>query len=528
MIPDALRSRFQIQKNHVQHLVSWMGEYKNKTGMPNFPSEISENIIKFIIHNRLGDQTCQWTRDTDFQRKQKPPGDLISAREGNVEVKCFTSEGPSSFGPREKFDVVYFLDARQWMEDYFESWRVDLANDCEIWKNILVNNEESFYDQALRGIRPRETWEKIKAQIPPEHITLVYQGNFENIFKNDPMTNFSHLPNKMNNNTTSSGSPKFRMIDLCAGTGGFTLAMQSTDQVECVFANDKTLYAKKIYDANFGHSLKILDIHDLEVTEIPPHDILTAGFPCQPFSIAGKQGGFEDPRSNVLFKIFEILDYHQPQCLILENVKNLLTHDKKRTFLRIQEELAERGYYINHKVINSEKTGLPQHRERVFIVGFRSEKLSHQFDFDFEDVPKQPISNFLEQEVEKKFYYNEKFPKWDILREQVIRNDTFYQYRRGQIRENKGKVCPCLMANMGKGGHNVPILLDENGIRKITPRECFNLQGFPPTYQFPDNMSPTRLYELIGNAISIPVVTILAQKIVLLLRKEMEPSSQLD
>ena len=151
---------------------------------------------------------------------------------------------------------------------------------------------------------------------------------------------------------------KLRMIDLFAGTGAFSLAFQGTANV--VFGNDMVEHSKTIYDTNFNHKLTLQNLNDVKVEDIPPHDILTGGFPCQPFSIAGLQEGFKDERSNVFWKILAIIDHHQPKCVILENVKNLVSHDENKTFATIKSNLEGRGYHICHKVLNTaEITGIP-------------------------------------------------------------------------------------------------------------------------------------------------------------------------
>jgi DNA (cytosine-5)-methyltransferase 1 len=304
-----------------------------------------------------------------------------------------------------------------------------------------------------------------------------------------------------------------KMIDLFAGTGAFTNAFQNTGKVQCVFANDMVKWSKTIYDENFKHKLTLGDLHDLEVESIPPHDILTGGFPCQPFSIAGLREGFDDERSNVFWKILEIIDHHNPSCVILENVKNLLTHDEGRTFETIRVNFTDRGYHLHWKVLDTaEITGIPQHRERIYIVALKSKDVSDRFSLEFPMIGKRPISVFLEPEVNGKYYYTDKSTTWDLVKENVVKEDTVYQYRRVYVRENKSGECPTLTANMGGGGHNVPLIKDGKGIRKLTPRECFNLQGFDPEYKLP-KLSDTNLYKLVGNAVSVPVVQLIADRL---------------
>ncbi len=313
---------------------------------------------------------------------------------------------------------------------------------------------------------------------------------------------------------------KLTMIDLFAGTGAFSLAFEDTKAVDVVFGNDMVEHSKKIYDENFGHKLTLKDLNDINVKDIPKHDILTGGFPCQPFSIAGHQEGFKDERSNVFWKILAIIDHHKPKCVILENVKNLVSHDSKKTFETIKTNLESRGYNICYKVLNTaEITGIPQHRERIYIVCLKSKNVFDKFTLDFPKVQKKQISEFLESDVPSKYYYTEKSSTWNLVKENVVKKNTIYQYRRVYVRENKSSECPTLTANMGGGGHNVPLILDDKGIRKLTPRECFNFQGFPQTYKLP-NLSDSNLYKLAGNAVSVPVVKLIADRIIPLLQQE--------
>jgi len=302
-----------------------------------------------------------------------------------------------------------------------------------------------------------------------------------------------------------------RMIDLFAGTGAFTYAFENTKNVKCVFANDMNKESKQIYDSNFSHKLTLGDLNDIDVNDIPPHDILTGGFPCQPFSIAGKREGFDDPRSNVFWKILEIIDKHYPRCIVLENVKNLLSHDEGNTFKTIQSEIMKRGYNIHFKVLNTSTiTAIPQHRERIYIVCLKD---NIDFSLEFDSVNHDSIQPYLDSNIPSKYYYTNKSSTWSLLQPMVKSRDTVYQYRRVYVRENKSKECPTLTANMGSGGHNVPIILDEIGIRKLTPRECFNFQGFPDSYILP-SIADSHLYKLAGNAVSLPVVQLIANRIV--------------
>ena len=257
-------------------------------------------------------------------------------------------------------------------------------------------------------------------------------------------------------------------------------------------------------------------MNDIDVKDIPEHDLLCGGFPCQPFSIAGHQKGFDDKRSNVFWKIIEILKTHKPNIIILENVKNLQSHDKKKTFKIIENELINAGYLLKYKIIDTCKvTNIPHHREQIYIIGFRNIDMYNKFNFDFPIIENKNIKDFLEDSISDKYYYSDRFKVFDAIKISVkkhINTNTLYQYRRYYVRENKSNHCPTLTANMGGGGHNVPLLKDDKGIRKLTPRECFNLQGFPHDYKLP-NICDGKLYKLAGNAVSIPVIELIINKL---------------
>lgn len=306
-------------------------------------------------------------------------------------------------------------------------------------------------------------------------------------------------------------------IDLFCGTGAFSYVLEKYNY-KCVLSNDMVKESKDIYSLNMNtKSFKLKDLNDLNVSnDIPKHNILCGGFPCQPFSIAGEKKGFNDERSNVFWKMIEILKYHKPEIIILENVKNLTTHDKGKTFKIIKENLEKIGYNIKYKVLDTSKiTKVPHHRERIYIVGFLDKKKYNIFNFDFVETKIEPISTYLETNIPEKYYYTNKLKVYEEVKRNVVKHidtNTIYQYRRYYVRENKSNCCPTLTANMGIGGHNVPLIKDDNGIRKLTPRECFNLQGFPKSYILP-NISDSKLYKLAGNAVSIPVIELIVNKI---------------
>jgi DNA (cytosine-5)-methyltransferase 1 len=307
-----------------------------------------------------------------------------------------------------------------------------------------------------------------------------------------------------------------KIAELFTGTGAFTYAFEEFEEFETVFSNDMEPNSKKIYDLNYDTSLTLSNIHNIKNEDIPKMDIITGGFPCQPFSIAGKKEGFNDERSNVFFKIISIINYHKPRFVILENVKNLLSHDDNKTFERISKEIKDIGYLMKYKILEtSELTGIPQHRERIYIVCFKEKKDFDKFEFPNKHVELKPIRNYLENNINNSYYYKPNLKVYEEVAEQVtkhINTNTVYQYRRYYVRENKNNVCPTLTANMGSGGHNVPLIKDDKGIRKLTPRECFNLQGFPTNFKLPQ-ISDSGLYHLAGNAISMPVGCLIAKEI---------------
>ena len=312
-----------------------------------------------------------------------------------------------------------------------------------------------------------------------------------------------------------SSSPK-TIVDLFAGSGGFSISFKKYN-FKTVFANDMNRSSYDIYKLN-NPDVKFMleDIHNINVIDFPAHDILCGGFPCQPFSIAGKRDGFKDIRSNVFWKILEIIKYHNPKIVILENVKNLKTHDKGQTYSTIENSLIELGYYVKSSILDTCKiTDIPQHRERIYIICFKDKTKYDKFNFDFPTCENKHIKHFLEYNINPKYYYTSKLKVYDTIKTNVVKHindNVIYQYRRYYVRENKKRCCPTLTANMGGGGHNVPLLLDDKGVRKLTPRECFNLQGFPLDFKLP-TMSDSVLYKIAGNAISIPVVELIAKKI---------------
>lgn len=315
-----------------------------------------------------------------------------------------------------------------------------------------------------------------------------------------------------------------KFIDLFAGIWWFHIAFHNVGS-DCVFSSEWDNNARKTYETNFKSlSPKLFesgnfsgDITKVDEKSMPDFDILTGWFPCQPFSIAGYKKWFHDEgRWDLFFDITRILKNKKPRAFLLENVKNLKTHDKWNTLKIIYQELESLGYHVTDKVLNSmEYWNLPQTRERIYIVWFLSNDAFRAFQFPEKIKLTKTIADCLEGNVDEKYYYNGK-TLYEKIKDDIVKEDTVYQWRRQYVRENKSNVCPTLTANMGTGGHNVPIIKDKKWIRKLTPRECANFQGFPKDYILP-NMADSALYKQFWNSVSIPVLQRIAENMLLAL-----------
>ncbi len=306
---------------------------------------------------------------------------------------------------------------------------------------------------------------------------------------------------------------KYRVGELFAGIGGIGLAFKKAG-FEIVWANEIDEKACVTYSSNFKHILINKDMKEVSPHDLPDIDILTGGFPCQAFSIAGYQKGFKDDRGNLFFDILRYIEALKPRVVFLENVKNLTAHDNGRTFNIIQKELTKAGYYIKSNVLNTANySDIPQNRERIYIVCFKSKRNYEKFKFPNPISKTRKLRELLEKNVSEEYSYkNSKY--YNQLKVEMKNPDTAYQWRRIYVRENKNNLCPTLTANMGTGGHNVPLIIDENNdIRKLTPRECARLQGFPDNYKLPKTLPNSALYKQIGNSVSVPVVSAIAKNI---------------
>lgn len=305
------------------------------------------------------------------------------------------------------------------------------------------------------------------------------------------------------------------------GVGGIDVGFESTDFFETVYANEADRYPAATFNENFEIQVDNRDIREVKVNEIPDFDVMLAGFPCQAFSIAGRRQGFDDEkgRGTLFFELVRIFKEKKPSIIFLENVKNLVTHDDGNTFRVILEELEKEDYCVKYAVLNSMTYGnIPQNRERIYIVAFKDRELCEKFEFPESIELTTRLSDVIdfENEVDEKYYYTPGKYKGDIyerLDEAMDDVNAVYQWRRKYVRKNMSGVVPTLTANQGEGGHNVCLIRTPHGIRKMTPRECFNTQGFPKDFRLPENMSDARLYKQAGNSVCVSVIRRIAENI---------------
>lgn len=308
--------------------------------------------------------------------------------------------------------------------------------------------------------------------------------------------------------------PPLRFIDLFCGIGGFRIAFERQD-AECVFSSDWDKYSQITYEANFGEK-PIGDITAVDVKAIPMHDILCGGFPCQPFSIAGvskkqslgRKHGFEDERQgNLFFNIAAILDHHRPQAFVLENVKNLKSHDKGRTFDVIRRTLEDDlGYHLYTKIIDA-KPLVPQHRERIFLVGFREKR-----HFEFPELPKvgPRLGTILDDTVPDKYTLTDKL--WAYLQNYAKKHHAAGNgFGFGLV--TKKDTARTLSARYYKDGSEILISQGpDRNPRRLTPRECARLMGYPEKYKI--IVSDTQAYRQFGNSVVMPVVEHIAREVI--------------
>ncbi len=345
---------------------------------------------------------------------------------------------------------------------------------------------------SKNGDRTIRRWEAGETQ--PSAIELKHVLAFP---ENIPFPNIENAP--------------YKMIDLFAGIGGTRLGFYQTKKVNVVFSSEFDEHAVKTYKANYGEQ-PFGDITKIETESIPEHDILVGGFPCQAFSQAGKKLGFEDTRGTLFFEIARILKKKQPKAFLLENVKNLTLHDHGKTFEVIVNTLEELGYEVFPCLFKAKDFGVPQNRERIYIVGFNKDKVSNYKDFIMPTPPcsETKVGQILESNVDGKYTISDKL--WNG-----------HQRRKAEHKE-KGNgfgytlftadspYTNTISARYYKDGSEILIAQEGKNPRKITPREAARLQGFPEEFIIP--VSDTQAYKQFGNSVAVPVIHAIAEEII--------------
>lgn len=328
-----------------------------------------------------------------------------------------------------------------------------------------------------------------------------------------------------------------RVGSLFAAIGGFCRAFEQRGAT-VLWANEKDRFAAETFKLNFSHIPHFhKPVEELSVSgdRLGAVDILTAGFPCQPFSIAGDKLGFKDDRGLLFLHIVRLIaefGKQKPKILLLENVKNLKSHDKGRTYKRIQTEIQKAGYWFtdaNAQILNtSTYTRIPQNRERIFMVAMSRDHFptnSFEFPEPIELGLMNDVTKYLDlkKKADAIYYFQPGSLYYPLFKEAIDEGgkDSVYQLRRNYVRRNMSGMCFTLMANMGEGGHNQPVIKDRWGIRKLTPRECARLQGFKDYwFKIPASLSKTQVYKQIGNSVTVPLVSRIAENIIQLIEQK--------
>lgn len=307
-----------------------------------------------------------------------------------------------------------------------------------------------------------------------------------------------------------------RVCSLFSGIGGIDIAFQKAG-FDIVWANEYDKYACSTYRSNFN-SVNLLeeDIRKVDAKTIPDFDVLTAGFPCQSFSIAGKQRGFNDARGELFFQVVRIAQVKKPQVIFLENVSNLLDHDEGKSFLKIYNSLVPLGYTFKYCIMNSAEYGnVPQSRERVFIVGFMDDMLCSCFQFPGKIKLTRKINDIIDRSKKHSqvYYYDNSNPYFNELLSLVKDTQAVYRIYDWGIAQKAFYICPTLTSYMEICPERIPIIIDNFGIRKLTPYECLYLQGFPDNFKFAPGTPLPKAYRQVGNSVCVPVIRRIAEQI---------------
>lgn len=312
------------------------------------------------------------------------------------------------------------------------------------------------------------------------------------------------------------------VCSLFSGIGGIDLGFIQAG-FDIVWANEMDAAACRTYRHNFPNTNLIEgDIKRIATSDIPDCDVLTAGFPCQPFSIAGLQKGFKDRDGNLFFEITRIIDAKRPKVVFLENVPNLMEHDDGKTFLVIFNGLAQFGYTVYYRVLASNDYGnLPQIRKRIYIVAIREDISNRLYQYPEPMKLTLKSSDIINRSVKQHdIYYYTEGKMYDRLVAHMKDRKAIYRITDTEVRWTKNQMCPTLTANMGTHKDRVHVVWDDYGIRKMTLRECLDFQGFPKEFYFSNTITIDDAYKQIGNTVSVPVIARLATKIKEMLMEE--------
>jgi len=318
--------------------------------------------------------------------------------------------------------------------------------------------------------------------------------------------------NSFNFNIIQKGQEqvKYRAIDLFAGVGGIRLGFEQVfqDKIEFVFSSEIDKFARETYYSNYGE-IPFGDITQIDEKEIPQHDIILAGFPCQAFSIAGHRKGFEDTRGTLFFDVARIAKYHRPKIIFLENVKGFKNHDKGNTFNVVKGTLEDLGYKVFFDVLNAKNFGVPQNRERIYILAFLDETIEFNFDPLKQMKQESKLGDILDNEVLPKYTISDKL--WEGHQRRKVEHKKKGNGFGYSMFNHEAKYTSTISARYYKDGSEILIEQEGSNPRKLTPREAGRLQGFPDTFNI--TVSDTQAYKQFGNSVAVPVIKELATKI---------------
>ena len=311
------------------------------------------------------------------------------------------------------------------------------------------------------------------------------------------------------------------VASLFAGIGGIELGFaQAGFQILWAIEKDHKCCL------TYRHNHKEIPLIEADICNVDPHslstvDVIAAGFPCQPFSIAGRQRGFCDNRGNLFYEVIRFVQAIQPRVVFLENVQNLQEHDNGRTFITIHNALVESGYYIRYRVMRASEYGnVPQIRNRIYIVAFKDIADCDVFKFPDTIPLTVSIDNIINRHEEKNrvYYYQKNDLFFAKVREIVTDQSSIYRVYHESIKITQNHMCPTLTASMGMQRDQVPLVIDNYGIRKLTLRECLDFQGFPKDFYFPNTITIEDAYKQCGNTVCVPVVKRVAERIIKIIR----------